>query len=56
MDEPGAFFAEGHGGQLIYVVQRLQLVVVITADPYSSGNALGSNFHQLFNEIIEAIE
>jgi len=56
LDEPGAFFAEGHGGQLIYVVQSLRLVVVITADSYSNGNALGSNFQQLFNGIIEALE
>jgi len=48
MNEPGAFYAQGHGGQLIYVVQRLQLVVVITADPYSNMAALSSDFHLLF--------
>lgn len=55
MDEQGAFYASGHGGQLIYVVQSLQLVVVITADPYSNSVALSSNFHILFNDIVESI-
>jgi CubicO group peptidase (beta-lactamase class C family) len=56
LDEEGAFYAQGHGGQLIYVVQNLQLVVVITADSYSNSAALRSNFQLLFNDIIEAIE
>ncbi len=55
MDTEGAFYASGHGGQLIYVVQHLQLVVVITADPYSNSAALSSNFQELFDDIINAI-
>jgi len=55
MDEAGAFYASGHGGQLIYVVQSLQLVVVITADPCSNSEALSSNFQNLFNNIVESI-
>lgn len=49
------FYAEGHGGQLIYVVPDKQMVVVITADSYSSGRALSSNFSKLFNDIMAAI-
>ncbi len=55
MDEPGAYYAQGHGGQLIYVVQRLELVVVITADPYSNMAALESNFEVLFHDIVRAV-
>jgi len=55
MDEEGSFYAFGHGGQCIYVVQHLQLVVVITADPYSNSAALSSNFDVLFNDILKAI-
>ena len=49
------FYATGHGGQLIYVVRDKQLVVVITADSYSSSRALSSNFSELFNDILAAI-
>jgi len=49
------FYAEGHGGQLIYVVPDKQLVVVITADSYSNSRALSSNFSELFNGIMAAI-
>ena len=50
-----AFSAEGHGGQLIYIVPEKQLVVVITADSYSNSKALSSNFYELFNYILYAI-
>ena len=56
LDEEGAFYASGHGGQLIYVVQRLKLVVVITADSYSNTAALKSDFDVIFNDILKAIE
>ena len=56
LDEAGAFYALGHGGQYIYVVPNLQLVIVTTADPCSNSIALGSNFQLLFNDIQEAIE
>jgi CubicO group peptidase (beta-lactamase class C family) len=54
-EEVGAFYAEGHGGQLIYVVPGEQLVVVITADSYSNSRALSSNFGELFYDILNAI-
>ena len=55
LDQEGAFYAEGHGGQLIYVVQDLQLVVVITADSDSNRKSLSSNFEVLFASILDAI-
>ena len=54
-DKTGAFYAEGHGGQYIYVLQDLHLVVVITADSDSSTKALSSNFEELFDTILGAI-
>ena len=51
----GSFYAEGHGGQLIYVVQSRQLVVVITADSCSDVVALSSRFYELFNDISNSI-
>lgn len=45
---PGnAFMAEGHGGQIIYVSKAQDLVVVITADPYSSMGTLSPDLWQL---------
>ena len=54
-EELEAFYASGHGGQLIYVVPGEQLVVVITADSYSNSQALSSNFGELFINIVNAI-
>jgi CubicO group peptidase (beta-lactamase class C family) len=51
----GAFYAEGHGGQLIYVVPDEQIVVVITADSYSNSRALSSSFQELFIAIMDAV-
>ncbi len=54
-EEENAYFAEGHGGQLIYVVPDQQLSIVITADSYSNTMALASRFNELFIGIISAI-
>lgn len=51
----GAYYAQGHGGQLIYVVPDKQIVVVITADPYSNSRALSSRFDELFIGILDAV-
>ena len=50
-----AFYALGHGGQLIYVVPEENVVVVIRADSYSNSRALDSNFDELFLDIMNAI-
>lgn len=42
----GAFAAEGHGGQFIYVVPSKQLVIVYTAWPYTGSN-LWDNFFEI---------
>jgi CubicO group peptidase (beta-lactamase class C family) len=47
-EEEDAYFAAGHGGQLIYVVPDQQLSIVITADSYSNSAALASRFNELF--------
>jgi CubicO group peptidase (beta-lactamase class C family) len=52
----GTFYAEGHGGQLIYVVPGKQIVVVITADSYSNSRALSSRFGELFIGIMNAVD
>ncbi|MFC1485596.1 serine hydrolase domain-containing protein [Candidatus Latescibacterota bacterium] len=56
MDDNISFYAEGHGGNLLYVVPNKQLAVVITADPHSNVRELSSNFHELFLGILGAIE
>ncbi|MGD8628692.1 MAG: serine hydrolase [bacterium] len=50
-----AYYAEGHGGQLIYVVPDKQIVVVITADSYSNSRALASRFGELFLGVMDAV-
>ena len=54
-EEENAYFAEGHGGQLIYVVPDQQLSIVITADSYSNSSALASRFNELFIGIRSSI-
>ncbi len=54
-EEENAYYASGHGGQLIYVVPEKQLAVVITADSYSNSSALASRFNELFIGIRSSI-
>jgi CubicO group peptidase (beta-lactamase class C family) len=50
-----AYYAEGHGGQLIYVVPAKRIVVVVTSDSYSNSRALSSRFDELFIGIMNAV-
>jgi CubicO group peptidase (beta-lactamase class C family) len=51
----GAFRAEGHGGQVIHVVQADDLVVVLTADPYSDTAALSPGLYGLIDRVAAAV-
>jgi len=52
----GAFLAEGHGGQIIQVDEEHDLVVVITADPYSELEVLGTGLSALADRVMDAAE
>jgi CubicO group peptidase (beta-lactamase class C family) len=51
----GAFLAEGHGGQIIQVDPEHDLVVVITADPYSDLDVLGAGLSPLADRVMDAV-
>jgi len=51
----GAFRAEGHGGQVIHVVQADDLVVVLIADPYSDTAALSPGLYGLIDRVTAAV-
>ena len=51
-----AYYAEGHGGQVIWIGPEQQLVIVFTADSYAkSYNLLSKSYTPLINGIIESI-
>jgi len=54
-EESNIFAAEGHGAQTILIAQEENLVVVLTADPYSSDAALSPGFRTLINDIMHAM-
>ena len=47
--------AEGHGGQIIAVMQDKNLVIVLTADPYSSDWILSPGYGKMFGDIVDAV-
>ena len=55
VEEPEAYYAEGHGGQLIWILPGEQLVVVITSDSYAKSYLLSSNYNNIFQAIRDAI-
>ena len=54
--EDRAFYAEGHGGQIIWVYPEKQLVVVITSDPFAKAYNLSVGYEGLFSEIIHSLK
>ena len=50
-----AFSASGHGGQKVFVAPEKNLVVVLTADPYSSASDLSPDLFSLIRDIMDAI-
>ncbi len=53
--EDVAFYAEGHGGQLIWVYPEYDLVVVITSDPSAKSWNLSAPYSSIFGGIIAAL-
>ncbi|MGW8313952.1 MAG: serine hydrolase domain-containing protein [Bacteroidales bacterium] len=53
--EDKAFYAEGHGGQLIWVYPEYDLVVVITSDPYTKSWKISESYGSIFNGIITSL-
>ena len=51
----GTFRAEGHGGQIIHVARSLDLVIVMTADPYSASAVLSPGLYGLIDRIVAAV-
>jgi CubicO group peptidase (beta-lactamase class C family) len=51
----GAFMAEGHGGQIIYVAKEDDLVVVTTADPYSTLSVLAPDLWDVPDRVRAAL-
>ena len=54
-EENKLFKAHGHGGQIIAVSKDKNLVIVLTADPYSNEGVLSPNDEKLLSDIKDAI-
>jgi CubicO group peptidase (beta-lactamase class C family) len=54
--EDKAFYAEGHGGQLIWVYPEFDLVVVIISYPYTKSWNLSEPYTGIFNGIIASLK
>ena len=50
-----AFYASGHGGQLIYIYPDKKLVVVLISDPYAKSYELSNSYADLFSQIVSSI-
>ena len=54
--EDVAYYAEGHGGQLIWVYPEYDLVVVITSFPYAKSWNLSAPYTGIFSGIIASLK
>jgi len=54
--EDKAFYAEGHGGQLIWVYPDYDLVIVITSDPYTKSWKLSEPYTEIFAKILSSLQ
>lgn len=50
-----SYYAEGHGGQLIWIAPEEQLVIVFTSDSYAKSYMLSANYSTIINDIINSI-
>jgi CubicO group peptidase (beta-lactamase class C family) len=51
-----AFYASGHGGQIIYIYPDKKLVVVIISDPYAKSYEISNSYDDLFSQIVSSIK
>jgi CubicO group peptidase (beta-lactamase class C family) len=49
-----SYQAHGHGGQVIRVVPHKDVVVIMTADPYSDEGALSPDLQSLIDRVVAA--
>jgi len=51
-----AFYASGHGGQIIYVYPDKKLVVVMISDPYAKSYEISNSYDELFSQIVSSLK
>ena len=51
-----AFYASGHGGQIIYIYPDKKLVVVLISDPYAKSYEISNSYDDLFSRIVSSIK
>jgi CubicO group peptidase (beta-lactamase class C family) len=51
-----AFYASGHGGQIIYIYPDKKLVAVLISDPYAKGYNISKSYDVLFSQIVSSIK
>lgn len=51
-----AFYASGHGGQIIYVYPEKKLVVVLVSDPYAKSYEISNSYDDLFSQIVSSLK
>jgi CubicO group peptidase (beta-lactamase class C family) len=51
-----AFYASGHGGQIIYVYPDKKLAVVLISDPYAKSYKISHGYNDLFSQIVSSLK